>query len=100
MGYACYLLGRYDDATVYWQQGLDLYRKGGDQAGVAVGIQGIGLLQTAQGEWDAALASFLNSLDASRKLGLKEPTASQRYARALLRLKDMLQDLVEARGET
>jgi RNA polymerase sigma-70 factor (ECF subfamily) len=41
----------------------------------------------------------LSNSETARVLGLKEPAASQRYARALLRLKDLLQDLVAERGE-
>jgi len=76
VGFACYLLGRYDDALVYWRQGLDLAKKSGDPSGVVLATENLGLLSVARGEWDDAVKSFLAVLHNSRELDMKEATAT------------------------
>ncbi|HEV7515966.1 MAG TPA: tetratricopeptide repeat protein, partial [Thermoanaerobaculia bacterium] len=75
VGFASYLLGRYDDALVYWRQGLDLAKKSGDPRGIVFATQNLGQLELARGEWDEAVKSFLTALRSSRELGLKEAIA-------------------------
>jgi hypothetical protein len=76
VGFACYQLGRYDDALVYLRQGLDLARKNGDPSGGVRATQELGQLQIARGEWDEAVKSFLTALRTSRELDMKETTAA------------------------
>ena len=68
VGYACYLLGRYDDALVYWRQGLELAKESGDPGGVVRATQNLGLLELARGEWNEAVKSFLAALATGREL--------------------------------
>ena len=75
VGYAYYLLGEYDNAGVYWDRASRLYAEADNREGTVVARQSLGLLRLARGQWEAALADFLATLEESRGLRLAHAEA-------------------------
>ena len=67
VGYVLFMEGQYDNALVYWQQGLDRRRKIGEKGGIILSTQNMGFLQITQALGKALKSSWRRcSLAANR----------------------------------
>lgn len=114
VGFAYYLLAEYEHAGVYLHEAEALYRKAGDAAGGLAVTLNLGLVQLAQGPWEAAVATFQRGLEAARDQDARSAMAmalghlglAARYqgrASAALaafdKALDLLKGLEDARGQ-
>ncbi len=86
VGFSSYQLGNFDDALVYWQQALDLYRKVDDKRGTLHVEQSIGLLDIAQGHFAVAQERLQASLGKAEDAQLPEEVAAAQITLADLYL--------------
>jgi tetratricopeptide (TPR) repeat protein len=68
VGYTYFVLGEYDNAAVYTRQAQDSYQADNNREGVMLARETLAQLETARGNWDAALDAALSALEASREL--------------------------------
>lgn len=67
--------GDYQQATVFFEEALQLYRELNDKWGIAATLNGIGYVLHEQGDFDRATALYEESLSLFRELGDKRAAA-------------------------
>lgn len=83
LGLSLKILGRLDEALIYFQEALHLFQDLGDLSKQAKTLTNIGLVKFLRGENDAALTDYLQALELSDQIDPADESKQDRKAEAL-----------------
>jgi CHAT domain-containing protein/tetratricopeptide (TPR) repeat protein len=69
VGYCYQKFGKYDKALEYYLQALEIDKRLGAEAGVAIRLSNIGMVYKSWGKYDKALEYYLQALEIGKRLG-------------------------------